>query len=103
MFEPVVTTEAEAQPRVSITVDGRAIKVRKGLPLALALMEANVVPLRRSVVSGAPRSPLCLMGVCFECLIHVDGRQNVQSCMIEASEGMSIQLATGAPQMEEVG
>jgi hypothetical protein len=31
---------------------------------------------RRSPVSGLPRAPLCMMGVCFECLVEVDGQSN---------------------------
>lgn len=93
MFSPATATDA--QRHISITVNDRQIGVRAGLPLALALMEAGIVPLRRATVSGAPRSPLCLMGVCFECLVHVDGHRNVQSCMVEVQEGMSVQLADG--------
>jgi predicted molibdopterin-dependent oxidoreductase YjgC len=40
------------------------------------------------------------MGVCFECLCEVNGRQNVQSCMIEVADGMRVRLATGARRME---
>ncbi|MBN9306984.1 MAG: (2Fe-2S)-binding protein [Devosia sp.] len=85
---------------VTIRVDRRNVSVRAGLSLALALMEAGVVPIRRSAVSGAPRSPLCLMGVCFECLVEVDGRQNVQSCMIEVVDGMNVHLPEGARRAE---
>lgn len=98
MFRPVLAVDT--QERVLITVNGEEARVRASLPLALALMEAGITPLRRSVVSGAPRSPLCLMGVCFECLVHVDGRRNVQSCMVEVREGMSVELAVGPRPME---
>ena len=98
MFKPMAGSDAGAL--VNIEVDGRALNVRPGLSLALALMEAAIVPLRRTPVSGAPRSPLCLMGVCFECLCEVDGRQNVQSCMIEVADGMRVRLATGARRVE---
>jgi predicted molibdopterin-dependent oxidoreductase YjgC len=87
---------------VTIEVDGRPLPARKGLSLALALMEAEVVPLRLTPLSGAPRSPLCLMGICFECLCEVDGRQNVQSCMVEVAEGMGVRLAKGARRIETV-
>lgn len=91
---------AEQDRRVTIRVDGREVSARAGLSLALALMEADIVPLRRSAVSGAPRSALCLMGVCFECLTEVDGQQNVQSCMVGVTEGMSVRLANGARRAE---
>jgi len=87
-------------PSVTIEVDGHPIHARRGVSLALALMEADIVPLRRTPVSGAPRSPLCLMGVCFDCLCEVGGQQNVQSCMIEVTDGLRVRLATGARRVE---
>jgi NADH dehydrogenase/NADH:ubiquinone oxidoreductase subunit G len=36
------------------------------------------------------------MGVCFECLVEVDGVQNVQSCMVQVNAGMQIRLPDGA-------
>lgn len=100
MFKPM--PGSSAGPLVTIDVDGRALNVRMGVSLAMALMEANIVPLRRTPVSGAPRSPLCLMGVCFECLCEVDGRQSVQSCMIEVADGMRVRLSMGARRIEAV-
>ena len=35
------------------------------------------------------------MGVCFECLIEVDGRPNVQGCMTQVSEGMVLRRPVG--------
>lgn len=98
MFEPMLQTHTG--PFVTIEVDGQPIRARPEICLALALMEAGIVPLRRTPVSGAPRSPLCLMGVCFECLCEVAGQQNVQSCMIGVTDGMRVRLATGARRME---
>lgn len=98
MFERMAGLPLETV--ITIQVDGRSLRVRKGISLAMALMEAKVVPLRRTALSRAPRSPLCLMGVCFECLCEVDGRQNVQSCMVEAADGMTVRLANGARRME---
>jgi len=98
MFKPMAGSPAGS--RVTIEVDGSPLTVRAGLSLALALMEAAIVPLRRTPVTGAPRSPLCLMGVCFECLCEIDGRQNVQSCMIEVADGMRVRLSTGARRVE---
>lgn len=101
MFEPMAGLPAEHV--ITIHVDGLSLRIRKGTSLAMALMEANVVPLRRTALSSAPRSPLCLMGVCFECLCEVDGRQNIQSCMVEATDGMTVRLANGARRMESLG
>jgi predicted molibdopterin-dependent oxidoreductase YjgC len=40
------------------------------------------------------------MGVCFDCLVEVNGMQNVQSCMIEVRAGMNVRLPPGARRIE---
>lgn len=94
MFRAIVTS-AE-RPVITLRVEGRTINAREGDTLAIALLNAGVVAFRNTPVSGQPRAPLCLMGVCFDCLVEVDGRQNVQSCMVEVRAGMQVQLPAGA-------
>ena len=96
MFRPVDLPAGEQRRSIAISVEGRRVQAREGETLATALLTAGAVPLRRTAVSGAPRAPLCLMGVCFDCLVEVDGMQNVQSCMVEVREGMQVRLAQGA-------
>jgi D-hydroxyproline dehydrogenase subunit gamma len=94
MFKPLFADTARRA--ITLTVEGRTIKAREGDSLALALLDAGLDHTRTTPVSGEPRGPLCLMGVCFECLVEVDGRPNVQACMIEVREGMNIRLQLGA-------
>ncbi|TMH00649.1 MAG: hypothetical protein E6H67_18945, partial [Betaproteobacteria bacterium] len=37
-----------------------------------------------------------MMGICFDCLVVIDGRPNQQSCMIPAHDGMQIERQQGA-------
>jgi NADH dehydrogenase/NADH:ubiquinone oxidoreductase subunit G len=37
-----------------------------------------------------------MMGACFECLAVVDGRPNVQTCMMAVRDGMRIERQNGA-------
>ncbi|SDV48032.1 (2Fe-2S)-binding protein [Chitinasiproducens palmae] len=94
MFKPLQLDAARR--RVTLTVEGRTIEARDGDSLALALMDAGIDHTRTTPVSGAPRAPLCLMGVCFECLVEVDGHPNVQACMLEVRDGMRVRLQNGA-------
>ncbi|KLN53533.1 (2Fe-2S)-binding protein [Variovorax paradoxus] len=96
MFKPIDLPAAEQRKSIVIHVEGREIQVREGQTLATALLGAGVVPFRKTSVSGAPRAPLCLMGVCFDCLVEVDGSQNLQSCLVEVKNGMRVRLPTGA-------
>jgi predicted molibdopterin-dependent oxidoreductase YjgC len=37
-----------------------------------------------------------MMGVCFECLLEIDGLQNRQACLTTVREGMKIRTQMGA-------
>ncbi|MEO8806445.1 MAG: (2Fe-2S)-binding protein [Burkholderiaceae bacterium] len=87
---------------IALQVDGHAIEARAGETLAMALLNAGVVPFRHTPVSGEPRAPLCLMGVCFDCLVEVDGRQNVQACMVQVKAGMQVRRPSGARRPENL-
>lgn len=86
----------EERGELSFTFDGQVIRAREGDSVAAALLAAGVTTLRSTAVSGSPRGPYCLMGVCFDCLVEIDGAQNLQSCMVEAAEGMAVRSMQGA-------
>ncbi len=79
------------QRAVHVTVDGRQIEACAGDSVAAVLIAAGVQPARVSAVSGAPRSPYCMMGVCFECLVTIDGVSNRQGCLVQIVDGMAIE------------
>jgi D-hydroxyproline dehydrogenase subunit gamma len=89
-----------AGSQVSITVDGKPIAVPAGASVAAALLLAGAVPSRANPVSGAPRAPYCMMGVCFECLVEIDGLAGRQACMIAAAEGMRVRRTPRASPSE---
>lgn len=85
---------------VTLQVEGLPVQAQAGDTVALAMLQAGVAVFRDTPVSGAPRAPLCLMGVCFECLVEVDGRPNVQACMTPVADGMQVRLQHGARRPE---
>jgi predicted molibdopterin-dependent oxidoreductase YjgC len=80
----------------SFTWEGRTLPARAGESLAAALLAAGVAAFRETPVSGAPRGPLCLMGACFDCLVELDGQQNVQACLVPVRQGMRAAMQRGA-------
>ena len=80
---------------VEVTIDGRSVRVRAGDTVAAALISAGVLASRVADVSGAPRAPYCMMGVCFECLVTVDGVGNRQGCLVPVKPGMRIETQHG--------
>lgn len=86
-----------AVPRsIRMTLDGAQVLARPGESVAAALLAQDSGATRTTPVTGAGRTPFCMMGVCFDCLVTIDGRQNVQACMVEAGEGMVIYRQQGA-------
>lgn len=84
----------EAAP-VGVTIDGEAFTAREGDSVAAALLAAGRTHCRTTPVSGAPRAPYCMMGVCFDCLVTVDGVGNRQGCLVRVAEGMAIETQRG--------
>ena len=80
---------------VRLTIDGREVRARAGDTVAAALIAAGLRQSRTTPVSGAPRGPYCMMGVCFECLVTVDGVGNRQGCLVPVVEGMSVGTQQG--------
>ena len=80
---------------VRFTLDGQSIEAREGDTVAAALLAAGFETCRTTPVSESPRAPYCMMGVCFDCLVTIDGIGNRQSCLVQVGEGMSVELQRG--------
>lgn len=91
-FESLVTLPA---PTVRVDIDGTHRHVPQHYTVAAALLESGELACRTTPVSGAPRGPFCMMGVCFDCLVEVDGVPNVQACMTRVCDGMRVRAMSG--------
>lgn len=76
--------------RVEITLDGEALEVPAGISVAAALLCADRSPTRYSAISASVRAPYCMTGVCFECILDIDGVSGQRGCQIEVRSGMRI-------------
>lgn len=85
-------------PMVALSVDGVRIEARAGDLLAAALLASGNGVCRATPVSGAPRAPYCMMGVCFDCLVTVDGMGSRQACLVPVRAGMVVETQAGARQ-----
>lgn len=81
---------------VNVTFNGKPLSLPAGRSVAAGLLAAGVQRFRATPVSGSPRAPYCMMGVCFECLVEIDGAANRQACLVEVREGMQIRSQEGA-------
>lgn len=85
-----------ADAPVDIWFNDEPLRVPGGRSVAAALLAAGIDRFRATPVSGAPRAPYCMMGVCFECLVEIDGVPSRQSCMVAVRDGMRIHSQEGA-------
>jgi D-hydroxyproline dehydrogenase subunit gamma len=92
MFRRLHDIEART---VSVSIDGQRVQARAGDSVAAALIAAGYDHCRTTPVSGQPRAPFCMMGVCFDCLVTVDGIGNRQGCLVPVREGMAIETQRG--------
>jgi predicted molibdopterin-dependent oxidoreductase YjgC len=77
-------------PVFEILVDGAPVVAYEGETIATALLGSGQIAFRRTAKRGAPRGLFCGMGVCFDCLVTVDGVPNVRSCVTPARPGMRV-------------
>jgi predicted molibdopterin-dependent oxidoreductase YjgC len=81
-----------AVSKFDIEVDGRLVPAEPGQTVAAALIGAGI-RVFRSTPGGAPRGLFCGMGVCFDCLVTVDGMADQRACITPARPGMRVKLA----------
>ena len=101
VFSKINITDQRAT--VTVEIDGRTVTCRKGDTVAAAVMLADDGPYRRNPVSGAAREPYCMMGICFECLIEIDGVANQQGCLRTVEPGMRIRRQRAVQPLRERG
>lgn len=88
-------SETDARREVEIFVDGRSVLAREGDTVSAALLASGLDARRTTAVSGASRLPYCMMGVCFDCLVTVDGVGNRQGCLVPVAPGMRVEIQRG--------
>jgi predicted molibdopterin-dependent oxidoreductase YjgC len=85
---------------IEISLDGEAMQVPAGISLAAALLYLDAIPVRRTKIGAAPRAPFCMMGICFECMVEIDGQGSQRACQREVFPGMQVsrRLDDGKPE-----
>jgi predicted molibdopterin-dependent oxidoreductase YjgC len=88
--------ESRKEPAATITfrIDGELHQAYPGDTVAAALYAAGRRAWRRSR-AGDMRGLLCGMGVCFDCLVTVDGAANMRACQVLVRDGMEIVTGLG--------
>ncbi len=80
----------ERKEKVNFIVNGVEVPAYKGESLLAALIAAGYKSLKKSPVKKESRGALCGMGVCFECLVTINGKPNLRACMYSVEDRMEI-------------
>lgn len=85
-----VVNQGAEQMTKKIYIDGESHVVEDGENLAAVLLRQATPLFRTHPVDGLPRAAFCMMGVCFECLVEVNGVADQQACLIKVEDGMQV-------------
>jgi aerobic-type carbon monoxide dehydrogenase small subunit (CoxS/CutS family) len=100
-FERVTKDGVRRGHPVTIIVDGTATPAFSGESVATTLLADDRLTLRQTPKGGAPRGVFCAMGVCFDCLVTIDGISQIRACMTPVRDGMrvdTIDRVSGGPE-----
>src|SRR5579871_1478879 len=81
------------------TFDGRPILAEPGQSIGAALYAAGVRVFSRSFKYHRPRGLLCMSGDCPNCLMNVDGRPNVRTCIEPVRAGQVVRSQNAWPSL----
>ncbi len=101
MTDTDATSEAEAPPGVSVTIDGRTIAGAKG-ELVIEAAERNGVYIPRFCYHSRMKP----VGMCRMCIVDIDtgrGPALQPSCMIECADGMTVSTESPATKKAQEG
>jgi len=75
--------------------DDKPIEGYEGEPISAALKAAGVMVHRYTTKGHSPRGVFCAIGRCTDCVMVVDGKPNVRTCVTPLVEGMDVRTQYG--------
>lgn len=84
-------------PQIRARFDGDDIAGAAGCSVAAALI-ASGRKSWRTAESGSGRGLFCGIGICFDCIVEIDGESGQRACMIPLQDGMDIRSHGADPE-----
>jgi predicted molibdopterin-dependent oxidoreductase YjgC len=72
---------------LAISLDGAPVTGVAGQTIAGVVLASGRLAWRRTSVDGRPRGLFCGIGVCFDCIVTVNGERDVRACQRRAADG----------------
>ncbi len=82
-------------PAFTFFMDDTPVRAYRGESIAAALLAAGRGYGRVTTRLRERRGPYCVMGVCWECVVVVDGQPNVRSCVTPVAPDMRVETQHG--------
>jgi predicted molibdopterin-dependent oxidoreductase YjgC len=95
VMQPARLPRAIDSAVLAVSVDGQPVQAYAGETVATLLLALGCQTFRHTDRQHAPRGVFCGMGVCFDCLVTIDGQPNVRACLTPVQAGMIVE--TGGP------
>ncbi len=76
---------------ISFIFNGEKFSGAQGQSVAAALIANGQRELRRTRFGEEPRSIFCGIGICFDCVVTINGVANQRACLIEISSDMKVE------------
>lgn len=80
---------------VTFSFDGRPIRCDEDTTVGAALVASGVRSWRTTRIAERPRGIFCAIGVCFDCLVTINGRPSVRACLAPARVGDDVRSQVG--------
>ena len=81
---------------IEIVVDGKKVKAYKGESIATSLIASGIKVFRYTSKFNEPRGIFCAIGRCTDCVMDVNGRPNVRTCITPVEKNMVINTQKGS-------
>lgn len=88
---------SEPRTNFTITFDGEEVPVSHGQTIAAALIASGRTAWRSTRFGNRPRGLFCGIGVCFDCLVTLNGQRSVRACLVTAEPGDVIAVEGAEP------
>lgn len=85
----------EKGKKIRFTFDGQTMEGFEGEPIAIALRSNGVLIHRFTTRRNEPRGMFCAIGRCTDCIMVVDGRPNIRTCVEPLKEGAKVETQNG--------
>lgn len=75
---------------VLITVNQEKVTAYEGELVSTVLHCEGIRVFQRKHMNGRPSGIYCGMGICYECLVKINGVPNIRACQTQVTDGMVI-------------